>query len=154
MPPASAGWPIAWSCMDFMGCMVLWCIYRPSPFCANQKYPCKGRHRHVRQSANLGTRDRSSLPRRVLRRTRLRALRWDVPVSSKVSRALSETPPPLYPPSTPVEDHFNFGGGTTQGDVLEVTTNLRAPPTTSSRRPHGDQKARLAPGATSATREL
>ena len=25
------------------------------PFCANQKYPCKGRHRHIRQSANLGT---------------------------------------------------------------------------------------------------
>ena len=38
--------------------------------------------------------------------TRLRAPRWDVPVSSEVSRTLSETPPPLYPPSAPVEDHF------------------------------------------------
>ena len=33
-----------------------------------------------------------------------------------------------------------YGGGTTQDDVLEVTSNLRGPPTTSSRRPHGDQK--------------
>ena len=33
-----------------------------------------------------------------------------------------------------------MGGGTTQDDVLEVTNNLRSPPTTSLRRPHGDQK--------------
>ena len=30
-------------------------ISRP-PFCANQQIPCKGRYRHIRQSANLGTR--------------------------------------------------------------------------------------------------
>ena len=35
-------------------------------------------------------------------------------------------------------------GGTTQDDVLEVTNNLRSPPTTSLRRPHGDQKVTAA----------
>ena len=33
-----------------------------------------------------------------------------------------------------------FGGGTNQDDVLEVASNLRGLPATSSRRPHGDQK--------------
>ena len=36
-----------------------------------------------------------------------------------------------------------MGGGTTQDDVLEVTNNLRSPPTTSLRRPHGDQNVPL-----------
>ena len=59
---------------------------------------------------------------------------------SEVSRAFSDRlllyihRPPLWKTA--------IGGGTTQGDVLEVTTNRRAPPATSSRRPHGhgDQK--------------
>ena len=34
-----------------------------------------------------------------------------------------------------------FGGGTTQDDVLEVASNLRGPPATSSRRPHGGKNA-------------
>ena len=38
----------------------LWYL-SPPPFCANQKYPCKGRHRNIRQSANLGTNNGNDL---------------------------------------------------------------------------------------------
>ena len=83
------------------------------------------------------SRNRSSLSRQILRRTRLKTPQWDVPSarSTLEQYILSQrSAPGTFLKKT------TFGGGTTQDNVLEVTSNLRSPPTTSLRRPHGDQK--------------
>ena len=82
-------------------------------------------------------RERSSLSRRILRRTRLKTPRRDVPSARSALEQYS-----LSQRSAPGASlkKTTFGGGTTQDNVLEVTSNLRSPPTTSLRRPHGDQK--------------
>ena len=87
MPPASAGCPIAWDCMGLHGLYGALGYLWPPPFCANQKIPRKGRHRHIRQSANLGTISWSSPAPRI----EVTIMTWPWPVVLLDPR--SENPP-------------------------------------------------------------
>ena len=65
-----------------------------------------------------------------------RKVRWEIP---SAHAALEQYSLSARSASGASLQKTTFGGGTTQDDVLEVTSNLRGLPTTSSRRPHGDQ---------------
>ena len=65
--------------------------------------------------------------------------RWEV-MSAHMHAALEQYSLSARSASGASLQKTTFGGGTTQDDVLEVASNLRGLPATSSGRPHGDQK--------------